>query len=121
MKLFENLLINTCNPLSGYKRWWFIATVGIAVMCIWVVAALPWVGAFTGMDSLGDIVLSNSMSTLSFVAYGGVFSISDPAAPYYFLCVLLGIALAKFGYLLFLLGLNYGRGCVYLGKGRWSH
>ncbi len=117
MKLFENLLINTCNPLAGYKRWWFIATVGIVVMVVWAGAALPWVGAFIGMDWLGNIVSNHQHSI---VAYGDFFSVTEPSASYYFLCVLFGIALAKLGYLLFLLGLNYGRGHIYLGRGRWS-
>jgi len=101
------------NEKTGHPAWWLMWALGWLVIGVWMIAALPWVGLFTGwFPSLGNFVHPAEGGT-ALLVYGR-WIVGEPAADYYFLAVLFSIALAKMGNLLTLIGGNFGSGYIYL-------
>ena len=116
-----NRLILYLNRWSGYPFWRIVQVFGFVLMFVWILAALPWVGLFLGIDWLGsnaDFVRDDVMRE-EFTIYGDWIQFSSRAADIYFFTVLLSVVFAKAGLLLFELGQNYIDGSHYLGHGIW--
>lgn len=99
------------NESTGKPRWWVVFGLGLAIVFAWVAATLPCIGMFTGWNSLGEIVRL-STGNLGLTIYG-FWTVPEPVATYYIVGVILGVALAMFGWLMTEIGFNYGCGLRY--------
>lgn len=109
--MYRNFLCNICNPRTGRGFWKLVEVIGYLMMIVWVVAVLPFVGSLIGISSLG--YFDHGGSAL-IVAYKGLFSIANSDTKLYLSIIFFGIAFAKMGVLVQILGHNYRTGYVYI-------
>ncbi|MDP2586152.1 MAG: hypothetical protein Q8P32_00045 [Candidatus Komeilibacteria bacterium] len=95
--------------------WGLIEEAGRLMVLAWLATALPWIGLFVDIDWLGKF--GPGLET-EIIAYNGLFSVSGKSADYYFVAILLGIALAKFGRFIQTIGNNYRTRHIYMPPNR---
>jgi hypothetical protein len=103
------------NVRTGRPIWRLVNVLGVMLVVWWALLALPLVGLTLGVDALGRIV-HLPWGGLGLLIFNGLIipePLHEPVAGRYWVAVLLAIPVAKFGFLMALIGSYYKRGLRY--------
>lgn len=103
------------NARTGRRIWRLVHSLGVMLVTLWAILALPLVGLALGVDALGKIDHLPG-GGLGLLVFNGLIipdPMPDPVASYYWIAILLTIPVAKLGFLMALIGSYYGRGLRY--------
>ena len=114
--------MSSIGSAAGRRGWLALEVLGWSLVLSWLAIALPWLGAFWGLDWLG--YFGPQLAETQLIAYHGLFTVGIKMADHYFTILLVGAMVAKLGQLLELTASKQRKRYVYItlesgDQGQW--